>query len=820
MANFVTSITLQFKDAFSSGFANAKNSMAGMKDAIGEINRNKDMFDLAGDLSLMSGKFDELAGKITSMMDAPSALAGSFESVMKNIQAISISENMDADALKRLTNDLTAIGSKSAAGPLAVASAYNDVAGGIANAEARMPVMQKAIALAEAGQADLGTATNGLVKIMNSYGFAVSKAATEEERKADISQKAAWASDVMTQAVGMGVGSMEEFVSAMSPISGLASSVGIGFDEIGSTMAYMTATTDTAATAGTKLQSFMIALQKPSKELSSALASVGISSGSAMLEEYGLAESARIVQSAFAGNQDAMVAAMGRAEAMQAVLALTGDSYSDFAHQFGESMKGITAASQAIQMESYESKLGRLQAASDTLKIQIGDDVNAIKGFFVDMQAGFLSDVVVPFMSSPVGSVFQRIAAFAGIAAGGVFRLGSGVLNTATQLVTLTSTISNAGGITKLFSSTLGTLKNAVTGIGSSLMSLIAPLWAKTAATFTATAAESGFAAALWATAGAIWAVLWPVLAVVAAGALIVKIISEVASGWTSVTAAFQNGGILAALLQIGKLMLSALIAPIQWFIELLAKIPGVDSYLQPAVDKLQEFRNSLKGKSAEEIGAEAAVTVKSETSTEFTGIDTGELSANIQGLQKQIGKQPAGTAGTHGIGTNSDGGAALAAEHMAAAARKGVAVSSLTSDAADAFMGAGSKEYTVSNPIAQLVSPPDFTAVPESMPIPAHESTALQSMSPIAATTNTMMQTIEPPDFAHAYEDIQMRFNEAMPQQRTQTVTPLREEKKEAVQSSQTFKIENVYLQADDCKTLFDFIRQLEFAVAQGVAV
>ena len=340
----------------------------------------------------------------------------------------------------------------------------------------------------------------------------------------------------------------------------------------------------------------------------------------------------------------------------------------------------------------------------------------------------------------------------------------------------------------------------------------------KITATFTATAAESGFAAALWATAGAMWATLWPVLAIVAAGALIVKIISEVASGWGSVTAAFQNGGILAALLQIGKLMLSALIAPIQWFIELLAKIPGVDSYLQPAVDKLQEFRNSLKGKSAEEMGAEAAVTVKSETSTEFTGIDTGELSASIQGLQKQIGSKPMG--GAKALGVNDDGGAALAAEHMAAAARKGVAVSSLTSDAADAFMGAGAKEYTVSNPIAQLVSPPDFTAVPDTMPIPAYESTALQSMSPIAGTTNTMTQTIEPPDFAHAYEDIQMRFNEAMPEQRTQTVTPLREGKKEAVQSSQTFKIENVYLQADDCKTLFDFMRQLEFAVAQGVAV
>lgn len=813
MANFVTSITLQFKDAFSSGFASAKNSMAGMKDAIGEINRNKDMFDLAGDLSLMSGRFDELAGKITSMMDAPSELAGSFESTMKNIRAISIAEGMTAEEADALGQKLLTIGSTATAGPLAVAAAYNDVAGGIANATAQMPIMEKALSLAEAGQADLGTATNGLVKIMNAYNFA-----KDGQSKEDIAQKAAWASDVITQAVGKGVGSMEEFVSAMSPISGLASSVGIGFDEIGSTMAYMTATTDTASTAGTKLQSFMIALQKPSKELSAALASVGIASGSAMLEEYGLAESARIVQSAFAGNQDAMVAAMGRAEAMQAVIALTGDAYSDFAKQFGSSMKGITEGSQAIQTESYESKTGRLQAISDSLKIKMGDDINAIKGFFVDMKTSFLTDVVSPMMDSPVGEVFQRIAAFAGIAAGGVFRLGSGVLNTATQLVTLTSTISNAGGITKLFSSTLGTLKSAVTGVGSSLMSLIAPLWAKITATFTATAAESGFAAALWATAGAMWATLWPVLAIVAAGALIVKIISEVASGWDSVTAAFQNGGILAALLQIGKLMLASLITPIQWFLELLAKIPMVDSYLQPAIDKLNEFKNSLKGKSVEEIGAEAAVTVKSETSTEFTGIDTGELSANIQGLQKQIGSKPMG--GAKALGVNDDGGAALAAEHMAAAARKGVAVSSLTSDAADAFMGAGAKEYTVSNPIAQLVSPPDFTAVPDTMPIPAYESTALQSMSPIAGTTNTMTQTIEPPDFAHAYEDIQMRFNEAMPEQRTQTVTPLREEKKEAVQTNQTFKIENIYLQADDCKTLFDFMRQLEFAVAQGVAI
>jgi hypothetical protein len=165
-----------------------------------------------------------------------------------------------------------------------------------------MRVLSNSLALAEAGQADLGTAAEGLTKIMNSYQFTMGS--IEE-----VNEKAAWASDVMTQAVGMGMGSMQEFISAMTPLSGAAASVGVGFDEIGSMLGYMTSTTDTAATAGTKLESFMIALQKPSDMPSSALERMGYTSGTAMLAELGLAESARIVSAAFGGNQDAITQA-------------------------------------------------------------------------------------------------------------------------------------------------------------------------------------------------------------------------------------------------------------------------------------------------------------------------------------------------------------------------------------------------------------------------------------------------------------------------------------------------------------------------------
>ena len=554
-----------FKDAFSSGFASAQNSFAGMKDALSTLNENQSMNRLAADLSMAAGLTEPFRRGLSAALDVPSQLAGAFESSMKNIQAIT---GLSSAEINTLGNELTAIGGSVAAGPLAVASAYTDVAGGITNVTAQMPVLQNAVALAEAGQADLGVATNGLVKIMNSYGFSVSNAATEAERIAEINGRAAWASDVLTQAVGMGVGSMNEFVTAMAPVSGMAASVGIGFDEVGSNMAYITSTIGSASEAGTMVSSLITALLKPNKDLTEILQSVGISSGSAMLSQYGLAESASILTRAVGGNQDALTQALGRQEAMKAAVQLSSGAYADFAAQFGSTMRGITAAAQAIQVEAYESKVGRLNAATDALKIQMGDDINAIKGFFVDMGAGFLTHVVSPIMSSPVGGVFQGLAAGAGLAAQSVLSLGSGALNTATQLVVMTATMQNAGGFSRLFRSSIG-------GIHSGLGLLATPL--KVAgmqlAAFSASVKSVGFGqtllsgikgfgsgiaglgraiigalpkmgawiASTWAAAAAHIAAFWPVYAVIGGVALLALGATLLVKKWDAVSSFFVN---------------------------------------------------------------------------------------------------------------------------------------------------------------------------------------------------------------------------------------------------------------------------------------
>ena len=128
--------------------------------------------------------------------------------------------------------------------------------------------------------------------------------------------------------------------------------------------------------------------------------------------------------------------------------------------------------------------------------------------------------------------------------------------------------------------------------------------------------------AATWLFSAAVWSVLWPVLAVIAAVALlaagvyfmikkwddwgaaltfvlgplgwIVDLVMEFIDRWDNITQAFEQGGVLKGIKEIGKVLLSALIKPFEAFLRLLAKIPFLADKLQPAIDKLNNFREGM----------------------------------------------------------------------------------------------------------------------------------------------------------------------------------------------------------------------------------
>lgn len=313
----------------------AKTGFAEMQAAMEHINASP-LNNAAAQLSIMANMTQPVRDALSAMTDEPSKLAGAFDSSFRNIQ--SLLKGADADFVQ-MKGDLLSIGSQAAAGPNAIADAFYNIASGVGDATVRMDTLRAAVALAESGQADLGAATGGLISVVNAYGASA--------------ENMSGLSDVFFQTVKKGVGSLGGFVSSMSSIAGLSANVGVGFDELGSAMAFVTAKGQTESAAATQIKAAMSSLLNPNKELAEALQRVGFSSGSAMMKEYGLAESLNIVKAALGGSQDKMAKALGSNEALQAALVLTEDKYKSFATAFSAGLSGAAAGGIEAQALSY-----------------------------------------------------------------------------------------------------------------------------------------------------------------------------------------------------------------------------------------------------------------------------------------------------------------------------------------------------------------------------------------------------------------------------------------------------------------------------------
>lgn len=68
---------------------------------------------------------------------------------------------------------------------------------------------------------------------------------------------------------------------------------------------------------------------------------------------------------------------------------------------------------------------------------------------------------------------------------------------------------------------------------------------------------------------------------------------------WQTLTAAFTNGGILGALINIGGNLFAWVLSPIQTLLNLISKIPGVGNITAGIADGFQQFRRGLEGLAA-----------------------------------------------------------------------------------------------------------------------------------------------------------------------------------------------------------------------------
>lgn len=80
---------------------------------------------------------------------------------------------------------------------------------------------------------------------------------------------------------------------------------------------------------------------------------------------------------------------------------------------------------------------------------------------------------------------------------------------------------------------------------------------------------------------------------IVALGPLLILVngIRKVVDAWDGIKKAFSEGGFIDGIKKLGGVLISALIDPLVFFLKMLAKIPGVGSYIDPLINQYEAFQ-------------------------------------------------------------------------------------------------------------------------------------------------------------------------------------------------------------------------------------
>jgi TP901 family phage tail tape measure protein len=350
-----------------------------------------------------------------------------FDVAMTNAQAILSATNEEMEILNA---QVLEIGKASRAGPQAAAEAYFTIVSGVQDATTHMDILTSSINLSEAGLADLAVTTDGMVAVMNAYRFEA--------------EQAAFVSDTMTRTVQMGVGTMDQFVAALKPVAGMASTIGIDFEELAATTAFLTSKGASASEATTQLSAVMTAFLKPNTDMQKALEAMGVTSGKTFLETHGLVGAMNLLSDSLGGSEDALVQVLGRQEAIRGGFQLTSQGVEEFVNTFESGIDGATEKAQEFQNATDAAKIDLFKSRLDALSITLGESLSNALGEVATALTPVIDDILIwidenPELTQSILIMSAALVLFAGglLVAGGLVTALGGALSALFTPITL-----------------------------------------------------------------------------------------------------------------------------------------------------------------------------------------------------------------------------------------------------------------------------------------------------------------------------------------------------------------------------------------------
>lgn len=544
LSSLVSSIVLQFKDQFSSGFKSATGNMANSKAQIAgfskEIQNGSGMMSVARDLSVVSMQVGHYAEQLKSLTAIPGEVASSFEdsmarasTVLNESNAIGGDTAATMNIIRSAAEDMA--GGVSAAGKIAsigtdtfTSSVYTMMSSGL-TAQQGIAATEQSALLAKAATGSMKVAASTLTGIYNNLGNKSAEAGEEMTRLSDI---------VAGTQNYFAFENLQQFADGLKNVSGVAVSNKIPLTQLSASIGQLNSNMITGPEAGTALKSVIAQLGNASRKLGFDIAKTS-DGGLDLIKTF------ENIKSVGAGGQE-LIAAFGT-EAGPAIGLLTenlGELKSGF--DYVNDSAGITLENASKMSDTMSNKQERLNNAMLVWQGRIGTGANSVKGLGTSMALtgvqfiNWVTDIPV------VGDGIARLAGGATQLAGSLTGVMNMALQSSTGLLSFISLAEKGPAILGTMKSGLGLVGTGLKGVGAGALSVGKGILSAIPSAVT-------WMGTMWGVAAAHLAVYWPIYAVIgavaalAAGAVLLirnwdTVKSWIGNAWQSITGWFSKG--------------------------------------------------------------------------------------------------------------------------------------------------------------------------------------------------------------------------------------------------------------------------------------
>lgn len=266
-----------------------------------------------------------------------------------------------------------------------ISGLYQTLSAGVTDAADATLLMEQAMKLGTAGLTDTRTAVDALTTIINAYALDVDEA----ER----------ASDVLFETVRKGKTTMDELAPSVGAAIPIAAELGVEIEEVGATLATLTAAGQGTDRAVTALRAAMTQLLKPTDTMQAVIESLGFSTGRALVEAEGFGGAIR----ALAGRADEagvpLAEVFNNIRAMQAAFPIAGDS----AEKYEENLRAMMEATGATNTA--------FEIMSASLGFRLTQSTNRVNAALANLGGTFLT-ALRPSIEGALDAVDRVVALF------------------------------------------------------------------------------------------------------------------------------------------------------------------------------------------------------------------------------------------------------------------------------------------------------------------------------------------------------------------------------------------------------------------------